>query len=46
LLQPTLSIAWDALLFGLRLDALQLAGAAMALVGIYLGMRASGRQRR
>ena len=46
LLQPTLSMIWDALLFGLRLGPLQLLGAALALTGIYLGMRASGRRRR
>lgn len=44
LLQPTLSMVWDAAFFGLRLGALQLVGAVMALVGIYLGMRASGRR--
>lgn len=44
LLQPTLSMVWDAAFFGLRLGPLQLAGAAAALVGIYLGMRASGRR--
>jgi drug/metabolite transporter (DMT)-like permease len=43
LLQPTLSMIWDALLFGLRLGPLQLLGAALALAGIYLGMRARGR---
>jgi len=46
LLQPTLSMIWDAALFGLRLELLQLAGAVLALVGIYLGMRASAQQRR
>ena len=40
LLQPTLSMVWDAALFGLRLGALQLIGAGLALTGIYLGMRA------
>ena len=46
LLQPTLSMIWDALLFGLRLGPLQLLGAALALTGIYIGMSASGRRRR
>jgi drug/metabolite transporter (DMT)-like permease len=46
LLQPTLSMIWDALLFGLRLGPLQLLGAALALAGIYIGMSASGRRRR
>ena len=46
LLQPTLSMIWDAALFGLRLEVLQLVGAFLALAGIYLGMRASAQQRR
>jgi drug/metabolite transporter (DMT)-like permease len=46
LLQPTLSMIWDAAFFGLRLGALQLIGALLALTGIYLGMRASGDRRR
>jgi drug/metabolite transporter (DMT)-like permease len=46
LLQPTLSMIWDALFFGLRLGTLQFAGAVLALVGIYIGMSASGRRRR
>ncbi|MGK7295670.1 MAG: DMT family transporter [Candidatus Wenzhouxiangella sp. M2_3B_020] len=45
LLQPTLSMVWDALFFGLRLGPLQFLGAVLALIGIYLGMRASGRRR-
>jgi len=32
-------------LFGLRLEVLQLLGAFLALVGIYLGMRASAHKR-
>lgn len=45
LLQPTLSMIWDAAFFGLRLEVLQLFGALLALAGIYLGMRASAQQR-
>jgi len=41
LLQPSLSIVWDALIFGLRLDTAQLIGAVCALLGIYLGFRSS-----
>ncbi|MDT8448767.1 MAG: DMT family transporter [Wenzhouxiangellaceae bacterium] len=44
LLQPTLSIIWDVLLFGLRLGLPQILGALLALAGIYLGMRASARR--
>jgi len=44
LLQPTLSMVWDASFFALRLGPLQLVGALLALVGIYLGMRASARR--
>lgn len=43
LLQPTLSVIWDVWLFGLKLAPGQIAGAALALAGIYLGMRASRR---
>ncbi|MDX1626963.1 MAG: DMT family transporter [Wenzhouxiangellaceae bacterium] len=46
LLQPTLSIFWDLAWFGLRLDVLQALGAALALAGIYLGMRAGAARRR
>lgn len=46
LLQPTLSMIWDAAFFGLTLEVLQLVGALLALAGIYLGMRASAQQRR
>jgi drug/metabolite transporter (DMT)-like permease len=44
LLQPTLSMLWDVLLFGLALSLWQWAGALLALAGIYLGMRASRRR--
>ncbi|MCA1778306.1 MAG: DMT family transporter [Xanthomonadaceae bacterium] len=40
LLQPTLSMVWDVLMFELQLGAMQYAGAGMALVGIYIGLRA------
>jgi len=44
LLQPTLSMIWDVLLFGLALSGWQWVGAVLALVGIYLGMRATRRR--
>ncbi len=37
LLQPTLSFAWDILFFGRPMTPLETAGAAIALVAIYLG---------
>ena len=37
LLQPSLSFLWDVLLFGRRTTGIELAGAAMALIAIYLG---------
>src|SRR6056297_3099875 len=40
LLQPTLSMVWDVLMFDLRLGPMQFAGAGLALVGIYIGLRA------
>lgn len=46
LLQPSLSIVWDMLIFGLRLDATQGIGSALALLGIYLGFRAANRDQR
>lgn len=45
LLQPTLSILWDVLIFDLRLQSWQIIGATLALIGIYLGMQ-SARQKR
>ncbi len=39
LLQPTLSFAWDIILFDRPMTALELAGAAIALFAIYLGAR-------
>lgn len=44
LLQPSLSIAWDMMIFGLRLNAWQYLGAALALMGIYLGFRSAARR--
>ncbi len=41
LLQPTLSVIWDLLLFDLQLAPQGFVGAAIALVAIYLGMRSS-----
>lgn len=45
LLQPSLSIVWDFLIFALRLDWLQIAGATLALIGIYLGFRSATRHK-
>ncbi len=39
LLQPTLTFAWDHLIFGRRFTVLELAGAVLALIGLYLGVR-------
>jgi len=39
LLQPTLSFVWDVLFFARPMTATELAGAAIALVAIYLGSR-------
>jgi len=41
LLQPTLSFVWDVLFFARPMTALELSGAAIALVAIYLGSRAN-----
>lgn len=38
LLQPALAYVWDVLLFGRRPGPVELAGVAVVLVGIYLGM--------
>ena len=38
LLQPLLAYAWDALLFGTRLDGWGLLGVALSLAGIFLGL--------
>ncbi len=45
LIQPSSSIVWDMILFGLRLHLLEILGVALALTGIYLGFRAAARAR-
>lgn len=45
LLQPTLSIVWDMIFFGLRIGPWQGAGCALALVGIYVGVTRRARKR-
>jgi drug/metabolite transporter (DMT)-like permease len=44
LLQPTLSFAWDVLFFARPLAATELAGAAIALLAIYMGSRQPSKQ--
>ncbi len=44
LLQPTLSFAWDVLLFDRTLSPVQFAGAGVALFAIWLGARARSNQ--
>jgi drug/metabolite transporter (DMT)-like permease len=44
LLQPTLSFVWDVLFFARPMTPAELAGAAIALVAIYLGSRQSSKQ--
>ncbi len=44
LLQPTLSFVWDVLIFGRQMMPLELAGALIALVAIYLGSRTGSKQ--
>ncbi len=44
LLQPTLSFGWDVLFFNRAMTMLELLGAAIALVAIYLGSRPSSKQ--
>ncbi len=39
LLQPTLSFVWDVLFFGRPMQPIEVAGAAIALIAIYLGSR-------
>ena len=39
LLQPTLSFVWDVVFFARPMTAMELAGAAVALIAIYLGSR-------
>ena len=45
LIQPASSVLWDYIIFGLRLDAWQLSGIGLALVGIYLGLRSASRRK-
>jgi drug/metabolite transporter (DMT)-like permease len=42
LLQPTLSFVWDVLFFGRPMQPVEIAGAAIALIAIYLGARVRG----
>jgi len=44
LLQPTLSFTWDVVFFERPMTAIELSGAAIALLAIYLGSRASSKQ--
>ena len=44
LLQPTLSFVWDVLFFGRPMTTAEFAGAAIALLAIYLGSRQSSKQ--
>ena len=44
LLQPTLSFGWDVLFFDRPMTAIELTGAAIALVAIYLGSRPASKQ--
>ncbi|MGH8272722.1 MAG: DMT family transporter, partial [Gammaproteobacteria bacterium] len=44
LLQPTLTFVWDWAIFARRFTVFELVGAALALVGLYLGMRTKSRR--
>ncbi|MCH9693494.1 MAG: DMT family transporter [Gammaproteobacteria bacterium] len=44
LLQPTLSFVWDVLIFSRPMAALELVGASIALLAIYLGSRPASKQ--
>jgi len=44
LLQPTLSFTWDVVFFDRPMTAIELSGAAITLLAIYLGSRASSKQ--
>jgi drug/metabolite transporter (DMT)-like permease len=44
LLQPTLSFVWDVLIFDRPMTPIELAGAGLALVAIYLGSRPESKQ--
>ena len=43
LLQPTLSFVWDVLFFGRPMQPIEIAGATIALIAIYLGARRGSR---
>lgn len=45
LLQPTLTFIWDWAIFARHFTALELGGAALALIGLYLGMRRGAKRR-
>jgi len=44
LLQPTLSFIWDVLFFARPMTAIELTGAAIALIAIYIGARPDSKQ--
>ncbi len=44
LLQPTLSFCWDVLFFSRQMTVVELVGAAIALIAIYLGSRGASKQ--
>jgi drug/metabolite transporter (DMT)-like permease len=44
LLQPTLSFVWDVLFFARALTAIELTGAVITLIAIYLGSRPASKQ--
>jgi drug/metabolite transporter (DMT)-like permease len=44
LLQPTLSFAWDVMIFDRQMATTEFVGAAIALLAIYLGLRPSSKQ--
>ena len=46
LLQPTLSFVWDILFFGKPVNPVELAGVALALVGIYIGSHSPRKKRK
>ncbi len=46
LIQPSASILWDMLIFGLSLTSGQWLGATLALIGIYFGFRSAARRSR
>jgi drug/metabolite transporter (DMT)-like permease len=44
LLQPTLSFVWDVVFFGRPMSTMEITGAAIALLAIYLGSRPASKQ--